>query len=68
MQAAVRHTETQVGANVNTIHIEQTFLEMSDAHKLRMGAFTKKSAQEGVTRLFPHVKRAKVPTEAAAQR
>ena len=69
MQAAVRNTETQVGANVNTIHIEQTFLEMSDAHKLRMGAFTKKSAQEGVTRrLFPHVKRAKLPTAAAAQR
>ena len=44
MQAAVRHTETQGGANVNTIILEQAIFD--DAHKLRKGAFTKRSAQE----------------------
>ena len=66
MQAAVRNTETQVGANVHTIHIEQAMFD--DARELRQGAFTKKSAQEGVTRrLYPQVKRANLPA-AAAQR
>ena len=67
MQAAVRNTETQVVANVHTIHIEQPMFD--DVRKLRKGAFTKKSAQEGVTRrLYPHGKRANIPTAAAAQR